>query len=558
MNKETTGAEWLARTIFESKITHVFWVDSILRNTLIELGVLGVTRVLTHSEAAAAYMADGYARISGLPGICLAQSVGAANLSAGLQDAYLAHSPVIAVTGRKLPSHQHRNAYQEIAHSPSFSQVTKFSAEVDSADSLPRVFRQAWTSATTGTPGPSHIDLYGLSGEFVESGIVSETDNCEASTKLTIPTSRLLPHEHELEHAVSLLLNASRLVIVAGTGAALSNCGSELLEIGERLSAPIGTSLGGRGLINTQHKLSIGTVGTYSAPPANEIVSKADLVFFIGCGTGDQPTNTWLVPSIDTPVVQIDINPLELGRTYPNTVGLIGDPKRTLQELISLLVEPTGDNTFSQWAFDLVKNWRSDQTSLLASSNIPIFPDRLCAEISNLLPEDGILVTDTGYSGIWTSTLIELNGTSQTYLRAAGSLGWSLPASLGAKCAAPKRKVICFCGDGAMYYHLSELETARRRNLDVVIVINNNSGFGQGWPKLQDMQGTRPGDPAEMLRFGPTNFCEIARSFGVQGIRVTRPDDIAPALERALLLNEPVVVDVVTDINSRAPAPWAP
>jgi acetolactate synthase-1/2/3 large subunit len=558
MNKETTGAEWLARTIFESKITHVFWVDSILRNTLIELGVLGVTRVLTHSEAAAAYMADGYARISGLPGICLAQSVGAANLSAGLQDAYLAHSPVIAVTGRKLPSHQHRNAYQEIAHSPSFSQVTKFSAEVDSADSLPRVFRQAWKSATTGTPGPSHIDLYGLSGEFVESSIVSETDNCETSTKLTIPTSRLIPQEHELEHAASMLLNANRIVIVAGTGATLSNCGSELLEIGKRLSAPIGTSLGGRGLINTQHKLSIGTVGTYSAPPANEIVSRADLVFFIGCGTGDQPTNTWLVPPIDTPVVQIDINPLELGRTYPNTVGLIGDPKRTLQQLISLLVKPISDNTFSQWAFDLVKNWRTDQASLDTSSNIPICPDRLCAEISNLLPEDGILVSDTGYSGIWTSTLIDLNGTSQTYLRAAGSLGWSLPASMGAKCAAPNRKVICFCGDGAMYYHLSELETARRRNLDVVIVINNNSGFGQGWPKLQDMQGTRPGDPAEMLRFGPTNFCEIARSFGVQGIRVTRPEDIAPALKRALLLNEPVVVDVVTDIDSRAPVPWTP
>ena len=230
----------------------------------------------------------------------------------------------------------------------------------------------------------------------------------------------------------------------------------------------------------------------------------------------------------------------------------------SLPELISLLGEPTNDNTFSQWAFDLVKNWRADQTSLLASSNIPICPDRLCAEISNLLPEDGILVSDTGYSGIWTSTLIELNGTSQTYLRAAGSLGWSLPASLGAKCAAPKRKVICFCGDGAMYYHLSELETARRRNLDVVIVINNNSGFGQGWPKVQDMQGTKPGDPAEMLRFGPTNFCEIAHSFGVEGIRVTRPDDIAPALERALFLNEPVVVDVVTDIDSRAPVPWTP
>ena len=124
-------------------------------------------------------------------------------------------------------------------------------------------------------------------------------------------------------------------------------------------------------------------------------------------------------------------------------------------------------------------------------------------------------VADTGYSSIWSSALIELNGEGQTYLRAAGSLGWSFPAALGAKCAAPHRKVICWSGDGALYYHLTELETARRRGIAVVLVVNNNSGFGQGWPNIQRQQGNRPGDVAELVRFGPTNFADVAGVFGV-------------------------------------------
>ena len=174
------------------------------------------------------------------------------------------------------------------------------------------------------------------------------------------------------------------------------------------------------------------------------------------------------------------------------------------------------------------------------------------------MPEDGILVADTGYSGIWTSTLIELNGNEQTYLRAAGSLGWSFPAALGAKCAAGKRRVICWSGDGAIYYHLTELETARRRGIAVVLVINNNSGFGQGWPNIQRQQGNKPGDVRDLVRFGPTNFVDVARVFGLRGIRVEEPSQIAPALRDALASDETVVVDVATDIDARAPAPWLP
>jgi acetolactate synthase-1/2/3 large subunit len=188
----------------------------------------------------------------------------------------------------------------------------------------------------------------------------------------------------------------------------------------------------------------------------------------------------------------------------------------------------------------------------------PIAVERLCAEVTRALPLDGILVADTGYSGIWTGTMIELNGAGQTYLRAAGSLGWAFPASLGAKCAAGDRKVVCFTGDGGFYYHLAELESARRCGIAVTVIVNNNSGFGQNLTGVHRIAGNRPGRGEELIRFGPTDFTAVARSFGVRGIRVEQPSEIAPALREALAADETVVLDVVTDLEPRAPAPWTP
>lgn len=558
MTEPVTGAEWLARTIAENHVSHVFWVDAVLRRTLVELGTLGVTRVLAHTEKAAAYMADGYARITGRPGLCFAQSVGAANLAAGLQDAYLGRAPVIALTGRKIPSHQHRNAYQEVDHRPLFAAVTKFSAPVEAAVDLPRLFRHAWRTSMAGTPRPVHLDLNGRTAEIVETTMVSEPTGRDAPFDEAMPPYRPEPSPSHVERAVAALHATKRVAIVAGTGAATSGCGAELLELAELLAAPLGTSLGARGIVPTRHRLSIGTVGDYGAPPANRVVHAAELVFFVGCHTGDQVTHTWRIPAIDTPIVQIDIDAEEFGRSYPNTLGLMGDPKATLTHLVKALGRPKRDNAFAEHAAALMTQWRADQAKLMRSAEVPIRPDRLCAELSEALPHEAILVADTGYSGIWTATLVDLDGKGHTYLRAAGSLGWGFPAALGAKCAAPKRKVVCFCGDGALYYHLTELETARRRGIAVAVVVNNNSGFGQGWPNLLKVQGNKLGDPAELLRFGNTDFAAIARSFGLQGFRVERPDEIAPALRRAIAADETVIVDVVTSIEARAPEPWLP
>ncbi|MDO9707264.1 thiamine pyrophosphate-binding protein [Paracraurococcus lichenis] len=549
------GYEWLARSLKASGQTHFFFVDAVLRRTLLEMERIGLQPVLAHTEKAAVYMADAYARVSGRPGVVAAQSVGTANLAAGLQDAFLACSPVLALTGHKPIGHQHRNAYQEVAHAPLFAPVTKFAAQVHEAADLPRQFRQAWAAAVSVPPRPVHLDLNGLMGEFVETSETAEEP--AALGAWTAPRHRPMADAASVQAAAEALRSSLRVVIVAGDGAALSGCGAELLALAEALRTPIATSLGARGLVSTQHPLHVGVVGNYSAPPANQVVHAADLVLFVGCDTGDQVTHTWRVPRPGTRVVQIDVDPLEFERSYAAEVALLGDPRASLAALVAALGRPTRDGAFLAEAQGIMAAWRKAMAPRLASEAVAIDPARLCAEISRALPADGILVADTGYSGIWTGTLVELEPT-QTYLRAAGSLGWAFPASLGAKLAAPRRKVVCWSGDGALYYHLPELETAKRRGIAVTLVVNNNSGFGQGWPGYLKQAGNRPVAAEQVLRFGPTDFAAVARQFGLQGIRVERPQDIAGALAEAMASDETVVVDVATDIDCRAPEPWTP
>lgn len=551
------GAEWLARALAGTGMSHVFFVESVMRRTLLHLGDLGVKHILAHSEKAAAYMADGYARVARRPGVCMAQSVGAANLASGLQDAWLGRSPVIALTGHKEPSFQHRNSYQEIPHAPLFSAVTKFSSPVYSTSELPRLLRLAWRAALADTPRPTHLDFNGLQADVIELGQTAEPTTIEIDAR-QIPMHRPVADERDIERAAALLGSARRVVIVAGDAAAASQAGPEVLALAEALAAPVATTLGARGIIPTRHRLSAGVAGSYSAPPANRIVHGAELVLFVGCDTGDQVTLNWRIPPIDTKIVQIEADPLEIGRSYPNTTGLLGDPKATLARLVEIIGRPARDTGFADEAARIVADWRASMAPLVERDTAPIAVERLCTEVTRALPADGILVADTGYSGIWTGTMIELNGVGQGYLRAAGSLGWAFPASLGAQCAAGQRKVVCFTGDGGFYYHLAELETARRYNIPATIVVNNNSGFGQNLTGVRRISGNRPGRGEELIRFGPTDFTEVARSFGVRGIRVEQPSDLAPALQQALAAAEPVLVDVVTDLEPRAPEPWAP
>lgn len=557
MTNQITGARYLAQSLKDCGVDHVFFIDAVLRHTLIELEQLGVKRMLTHSEKAAAYMADGYARVKNGLGVCMAQSVGAANLASGLQDAYLHRSAVLALTGRKQPIFQYRNAYQEIEHAPMFRPVTKFQANVDEPAQLPLLLAQAMREATEGTPRPVHLDFAGLQAEGIEMAFLSSSNRpSRALAGLNRHRPRAAPEE--IEAAAARLAKAAKPVLVIGTGAMQAGAQAAVRALAEKLSIPIFTSLGGRGVVETTHPLHVGVVGTYSAPITNQLVHEADLVVYVGSHTGDQVTNNWTVPGPGVAIIQIDCDAREIGRNYPDVAGVCGDVKLAVEDLTRAA---SAKPEWAQWARDArarFKAWSASRDDKRRSNDSPVHVDRLCDVLSDLLPEDGILVADTGYSGIWTGTMVELRHAAQTYLRAAGSLGWAFPAAMGAKCAAPDRPVICFTGDGAFYYHLAELETARRMDIPLVVVVNNNCGFGQGLYRVRAMQGDRPGNPDALLCHGPTNFADVARAFGCEGIRVDDADGIAPAIARALEMQAPVVVDVATSMDSRGPDAWSP
>ena len=552
-----TGSRFFAEAMQSHGVTHVFFVPTIMLPALAEMEDMNIRRVMTHGEKAAAYMADGYARASRKPGICMAQTVGAANLAAGLRDAYLAGSPVIAITGGRQPETMYRHVYQEIEDLPMFNTVTKFNAQVDTVERLPDLLRQAFRAATSGAPGPVHLEMRGSHGHVVEEE--GELELIVEAPFLQYPAFRPEPEGERVREAARVLIEAQRPVIVAGGGVTASQAAPEVVELAKRLWIPVATSLNGKGTIPDDHQLSVGVVGTYSRSCANRVVAEADLVFFIGSHTGSQVTNNWRIPAIGTPVIQLDIDPLELGRNYPNTVSLLGDAKVTLRRLLEVLKPAALKAEWVQRVEDLVGGWRAEVGSLRDSHAIPMRPERICREITEFLPSDAVIVADTGHSGIWTGTMIDMKHPGQRYIRCAGSLGWSFPASLGVKCALPDTPVLCFTGDGGFYYHLAELETAARFGINAVILVNNNHSLNQE-TRLFDAAygGQQRGRAHEMWQFHDTHFAQVAQAMGCFGIRVERPNDLQDALKQAFAADRPAVVEVLSDLKALASRPWAP
>lgn len=552
-----TGARYFAEAMQGYGVTHVFFVPAFMLKSFAEMEDMPIARVMTHGEKSAAYMADGYARASGKPGICMAQMIGASNLAAGIRDAHMAGSPVIAITGGPTPQSRHKHAYQEVDDITQFNCLTKFNATVDAVGRMPDLLRQAFRVATTGAPGPVHLRIQSHLGQMTE--LEADLNPLIESTYARAPAFRPPADESQLKTVLGLLSKAKHPVIVAGGGVMKSQAKNELIALAEMLSIPVATSLNAKASMPDNHPLNVGVPGAYSRDCANKVLHEADLVFYIGSHTGGQVTNNWMFPAAGMPVIQLDIEPQEFGRNYPNVASILGDAKVSLARMCELASKlPKVDRSvWAQRTAELVKEWRNEHDPKSTSNQTPIRPERICREISNVLPENGVVVSDTGHAGIWTARYIELKGPNQMYFRTAGSLGWGFPAAMGVKCALTDRPVVCFTGDGGFYYHIGELETAKRHNINLVVVVNNNSSLNQEI-RLNDVAygGTQRGRSEEMWRFPEMDFAQVARSMGCEGIRVEKPEDLAPALRKAISMNKPVVVDVVSDMYGIADHPW--
>jgi len=551
-----TGAQFIADSLHAYGVTHVFFVPAILSHTLAELDKrTPIKRILTHGEKAAVYMADGYARASLRVGVSFAQCIGAANLAAGLRDPYLACSPLVVLTGGPYPESRGRHVYQEIEDFPLFKPLTKYSARVDTPTRLPDTLRQAFRSATTSTPGPAHLELAGHLGELEQEAadltVIPEPEFGR------VPPFRPGPDPGAVREAAKLLGTARCPMIVAGGGARTSGAGPELRELAERLAIPVATSLNAKDLLPGDHPLNVGVVGTYARQSANRAVLAADLVFFVGSHTGGQVTAKWRVPRPGTTVIQLDINPAELGRHYPNRVSLCSDAKLGLRELVDSSDAGTAGSR-REWVEQvqtLAKEWRAEVAPQMESEAVPVRPERICRELTRFLPADTLFVSETGHSGMWTGAMLDLNQPGQSYIRAAGSLGWGLPAALGAKLAVPQRPVVLFSGDGGFWYHLSELETAVRWNINAVLLVNNNRSLNMETDIYKDAYGGQlERNHGELWKFRDVSFAAVAETMGAKGILVKKPGEIGSALHQAFEAKGPCVIEVISDIN--AIAPW--
>ncbi len=559
--KKTTGFKVLAKMLHEYDVSHVFYMPCFAVKALAEMEDLGIRRVVTHSEKAAVYMADGFARASGRPGICLSQHIGASNLAAGLRDAKLAGSPVIALCGGPEPSTRYRHGYQDMEDLDQFDCVTKSTSFVDTADRLPDLLRQSFRVATSGAPGPVHLGFRGRIAQVVEEEVDDIT--LTESRFSQVPPFRPHPEPDDVAEAIAELAKAKKPVIVVGGGVVTSDAGEELRKFVEQIGIPVATSLNAKHIMPDAHPLNLGVVGTYSRSCANKSVASADLVFFIGSHTGGQVTFNWQIPRPGSTVIQLDIDPNELGRNYPNEVSILGDAKISLRALSEEL--ENSDNKlseqFASWRTEteeLIKEWHALIEEHRTSGAVPMRPERLCADLSACLPEDAVVVSDTGHAGIWSGTMIEIKHATQRYVRCAGSMGWGFPGAIGVKVAMPDRPVFCFTGDGAFYYHLPELETAARYNVNLITVVNNNSALSQEMPGvIRAYEQNLRGKGREMFTFQPTDFAAVAESFGCMGIRVEDPGELQAAFQKALAANRPVVIDVVTDIDALPIPPWS-
>ena len=553
--KKQTGAVVLAELLKSLGVTHIFMVPAVLRRTMVEIEKrTDIKRLHVHSEKSAAYMADGYARVSHKPAICMAQIIGALNIAAGLRDAFLAHSPVIALTGGREPKTKFKKVYQEIDDMPAFEPVTKFNATIDDVNRFSDMMEQAFRVATSGSPGPVHLQFRGNEAQIDLEEIEEEVTVNEIN--IQIPPHRPICDDSVLKKALKAIQTASKPIIVAGGGARHSGCSKELLTFAEKLSIPIATSLNGKDLLNSNHPLSCGVVGTYSRESANLSVKEADLVIFIGSETGSMTTHFWAVPTTKVRVIQIDIEPENLGRNYNLEVAIHGDAKVILERMTTL-ADSKNFPERTEWLSRITKlrsDWYYKYQPLMESDAKPIRPERLCREISNAAPKNAVFVVDTGHAGMWMGGMFDLTHSEQTYIRSAGHLGWAFPASLGAKCALPNKPVICFTGDAGFWYHIAEIEVAVRWNINTIVIVNNNSGGNQskrGFDRAYGGEQTEEG--RQLWTFNNINFAAIAENIGAVGIRVENAKEIKPAIEKAIELNNPVIIDVVTDINALAP-----
>jgi acetolactate synthase-1/2/3 large subunit len=542
-------SDQIAAMMREYGTTHFFFVPVVIPQIVKEMAEVGIVPVMTHGEKAAAYMADGYARASGRVGVCAAQNIGSTNLAAGLRDAYMARSPIIALSGAADARTRHRNLYQDVDDHGAFESMTKSNWQVDDHTRLPDLLRQAYRAASSGAPGPVHLELAGKQGNMGDHDAAGQA-YVEARYG-SAPSTRGHADPALVAEAAAVLARAARPVIVAGGGVIRSGAGEALLRFARDRSVPVATTLNGMSSIAHDDPLCARTVGDYGSDLANRFLYESDAVLVVGSSLGGMTTKHWTLIH-DQALVQIDVDPEEIGRNFRCEVPLVGDARAILGQLAGT-ERFTAPPAWLDRLAELREEWSRQVEPVETSSAVPMRPERLLTMLTAEISDTAIVVGDTGHAAAWSARHMKLRA-GQTMIRAAGSLGWALPAAIGAKCVAPEREVVCFTGDGGYFYHVAELETARRYGVQVIIVVNNNVSLNQEaylWDTTNPKQDRN-------WTFYDSDLVAIAEAMGCHAARVDDPADFPAAMKAARASNLPAVIDARTDIGAVSPKSWGP
>lgn len=510
-------------------------------------------------EQSAIHLADGYYRASGKPLLCFTSiGPGAYNTIVGLATAYIDSSAVIAVSGETHTYMFGRGVLQENERqhwADAFSvmrPVTKRVWRVTRVDQVPFVIRQAFNISITGRPGPVHI--------FMPMDIQADSADVEIPNPLKHkPLGRPRGDQDQVKRAAELLAKAQRPVILAGGGVILSDASQELLKLAEFLGAPVITTVMGKGAIPEDHPLCALYAGAKGTSCGNKLARDADVLLAAGCRFADETTSSYKhgvsfsIPP--TKLIHIDIDPTEIGKNYPTEIGIVGDAKVILQQLIETLSSMMTKRRYKQLPYfktiqRLKREWERALEPLRKSDKIPMTTSRFLAELRKALKRNAIVVGSAGHAQAQLFQEFPVYG-PRTHLSSGGmsTMGWAIPAAIGAKLAKPDKQVVAVCGDGDFQMTCQELATAVQNELPVIYFVLNNSG----WLSIRDLQmdvyGKDRGFATEFKAkstgepYSPS-FTKIAQAFGCYNEFVEKPEEVAPALKRAFGKGKPVTIEV--------------
>ena len=520
-----------------------------LYDALARLG--SMRHILTRDERHAAYMADGYARLSGKVGVCEGPSGGGATyILPGLVEANESSIPILAINTDVSVSSRGKFTLTELDQRALMKPLTKWNAVLDRSVDIPRTFRKAFEAMTTGRPGAAHIAL-----PFdVQNGPVERNDVWADPTLGAFPSRRTAPDASLVELAARVLRKAKNPLFICGGGVVLSGAEGELAILSETLCAPVATTISGKGSIDERCGQSVGVVGSNGGTPETRaVVDAADVVVFVGCRAGSVTTERWRHPAAgQARIIHIDVDPAVPGTNYKVDVPLVGDARLCLAALNEALegYQREGDLSF----VDQQKRAKFDKFEALArSGDPPIKPELVVHSLNECLDKDAIVVADPGTPCPYFSAYYVVRGTGRRYFsnRAHGALGYAAAASMGAHVARPQVKTVAVMGDGSFGMCVGELETAVRLKLPITFVVISNAVYG--WIKAGQKTGYQ--QRYFSVDFGVTDHAKVAEGFGVRSWRVTQPGELRSVLKSALAFDGPTLVDIVCQPLHEAKAP---